>query len=303
MTARHRVILAAVLLLTAFTYRNALHNGFVWDDTFTIVNNRALDSLGSAGSWFTDPDTWSSRNEASYRPVITAGFGGDVALSGRNPAWFHAVNIGIHLAVIVLAYLLAVRLWNHAGSALVAAGIVALHPINAEAVNYVSARSSLLTACFVLASVAAWSRAERGSGSVPWLAAGLGLGLGALALGTKETAVVLPLLIMAWDRATSGPDRPFTATIRASIPWWVLVAAYLALRTWLLAGKVTERPIGDGAWQPVLLAIKIFLVSLWSWFVPTGSAVDHGWAWRIGAGALPQDPGDRSGPRGRKVSP
>ncbi len=280
MPALPRTVLAAILFVTGLTYHGVVRNGFVWDDQYTIVNNRAIDSLSSIFSWFTRPETWSSRTEVSYRPVITASFGLDVALWGRDPAWFHATNIGIHLSVILLTYVLASRLWRHPLSAVIAAGIVALHPINAEAVNYVSARSSLLSALFTLAAVASWARwSDLRPPAAGWLIASLMFG--GLALGTKETSVVLPLLVVAWDRATSEEERTWAATIRRSLPWWGLVAAYLAWRTFLLLGSHTERPVGDGIWQPTLFAAKIFLTSLWSWFVPIGSAVDHGWPWTI----------------------
>ncbi|MEW6682717.1 MAG: tetratricopeptide repeat protein [Nitrospirota bacterium] len=280
MTGFHRAALVVLLFATVFAYHGALRNGFVWDDSHTIVNNRAIDSLKSMPSWFTRPETWSARFEASYRPVITASFGLDVALWGRNPARFHAVNIAIHLSVILLTSVLAIRLWGQPWSAVLAAGLVALHPINAEAVNYVSARSSLLSTFFTLGAVAAWARWSDGRpAAIRWLAASLILG--GLALGTKETSVVLPLLIIVWDRATSDRERSFAATIRQSLPWWGLISAYLAWRTFILSGSQTERLIDEGIWQPALFAIKIFLTSLWSWFVPIGSAVDHGWLWRI----------------------
>ncbi|MFZ5861905.1 MAG: tetratricopeptide repeat protein [Nitrospirota bacterium] len=279
MTTRLRIALAAVLILTALTYRGALHNGFVWDDTYTIVHNRAIDSLGSAAAWFLNPESWSSRSEVSYRPVITASFGLDVALFGRNPFWFHAVNIGLHLAVIALVAGLAFRIWRDARSALAAAAVVAWHPLNAEAVVYVSARSTLLSTLLVLAAITAWDRANRTATRGSWMI--MSWVLGALALGAKEAAVILPLLIVAWDRLTSQPARAWAESIRASASWWVLVAAYLAWRTWLLSDKFREQPIGDGAWQPALFAIKMFLVSVTSWLVPIGSAIDHGWSWRI----------------------
>lgn len=280
MSGVHRAVLVAILVVTALTYHGALRNGFVWDDVYTIVNNRAIDAIGSMPSWFVRPETGSSQTEVSYRPVITASFGLDVALWGRDPFWFHATNLAIHLGNILLTYVLAVRLWRRPWSAVIAAGFVALHPINAEAVNYVSARSSLLSAFFLLAAVASWARwREVRPPATGWVVASLVLG--GLALGTKETSIVLPLLVIAWDRAASQERERWAVTIRRSLPWWGLMTAYLAWRTFLLLGSHTERPVGDGFWQPALFTIKIFLSSLRSWFIPVGSAVDHGWAWTI----------------------
>ena len=279
-TGFHRAALAAVLLATVFAYHGALRSGFVWDDSLTIVNNHAIDSLRAIPLWFIQPETWSSRFETSYRPVITASFGLDVALWGRNPSRFHAVNLAIHLSVVLLTYFLALRVWGHPWSAVLAAGLVALHPINAEAVNYVSARSSLLSTLFTLAAVVSWARWNtHRPAAFAWLMGSLILG--GLALGTKETSVVLPLLIIAWDRATLDGNNALAVTLRRSLPWWGLITLYLAWRTFVLWDSITERPIADGIWQPVLFAVKIFLTSVWAWFVPIGWAIDHGWPWTI----------------------
>jgi hypothetical protein len=276
MTMPYRAALAVLLLVTALTYHGALRNNFVWDDIQTIVNNRAIDSITSLPSWF-------ARTDTSYRLIMTISFGLDVTLWGRNPGAFHAVNIAIHLGVILLTYVLALRIWINPWSALIAAGLVAWHPLNAEAVNYISARSSLLSTLFTLAAVALWARAfDRRRLDGLWMV--ISILFGALAMWTKETSVVLPLLIMAWDRVTSEQAQSWRLTIQRSLPWWALSAIYLAWRSFLLAGTLTNSPVGDGMWQPILFVLKIWLVSLWSWFVPVGWAIDHGWPWHIGFG-------------------
>lgn len=273
-------MLGGLLVLTALTYHGVVRNGFVWDDAYVIVNNPAIDSFASAWRWVTEPEATSSLREANYRPVLVASFALDVALWGRDPAGFHATNLAIHLAVVLLAFLLALRLWQHPWSAVAAAAVLALHPINAEAVNYVSARSSLLATALTLAALWVWDVRERTGPKIARSAASLALGL--LALGAKESAVILPLLIVIWDRLRAPANRPWRASLMSSTPWWGLVAAYLAWRHDVLAGSPPARLVGDGAWQPALFTLKILLASLWHWFLPLSSAVDHGWLWRIG---------------------
>jgi tetratricopeptide (TPR) repeat protein len=279
MNGFHRAALAAVLVATLAAYHGVLRNGFVWDDVHMIVNNRALDSLGSVPQWFTRPETTSTLRDPNFRPVLVVSFAVDVALWGRQPAGFHATNLAVHLGVVLLAYVLARRVWRNPWSALAGAALVALHPINAEAVNYVSARSSLLSTAFTLAAIAV-SQPPNGR-EVVHSRNVLGLSCGFLALGVKETAVVLPMLIVLWDRLVSNADRPWRASLRRSLPWWALVALYLAWRTAVLAGNAPADRVGDGLWQPLLFAMKIFLTSFGSWLLPIGSAVDHGWPWEI----------------------
>jgi tetratricopeptide (TPR) repeat protein len=280
-TGFHRAALFALLLVTGLVYHGVVRNGFVWDDAHTIANNRSLDSLTSISRWFLEPETGTSLRDVNYRPVLTASFAVDVALWGRRPAAFHATNLAIHLIVTWLVYTLAWRVWRHPGSAFTAAVIVALHPINAEAVNYVSARSSLLSAAFALAAIAVSQPATGRAAGFYRVASGLALG--ALALGVKESLVVLPVLMIVWSRLTSDAGRSWTQSLRGSLPWWGLVGLFLAWRAMVLTGNAPQG-VGDGVWQPVLFAIKLFVASLWSWFVPIGFAVDHGWSWTIAGG-------------------
>jgi len=260
-------------------------------------------SLARAGSWFTSPYAVSrSRDQANYRPVAVAGYALDHALWGEGPAGFHATNLAIHLGVVIVTFILARRLWGDDRAGIVAAGVFALHPINAEAVNYVTARSSSLMTFLVLAAVWAHDVALRrrdhgrdgGAGSDGWrhalvkvsrgLRPALPYGLGLAALGTKEVAVVLPVLIIAWDRARGDRLEPWGATLRRSLPWWCLVGVFLIARTWITGWDGAPALRGDGATsaQALLFGVKIFLASLGQWFWPTALAVDHGWPITIG---------------------
>lgn len=281
------LVLAALLVGTAGVYRGVLRNGFVWDDTHTVANNPAIRSLSSAGRWFASPDATSTLRENNYRPVLVASYAADYALWGRLPSGYHATNLLIHLGVVAAVFALGRRLWRDAPSALCAAAIVALHPLNAEAVNYVSARSSSLSALFALAALLANDAVSRDEGDRRWgLGRGAGLGsallLGLAALGTKETAAILPLLVVAWDRMRFGARHGWLVTLARSLPWWALVALWLAVRGAVLGDAPRAAWVGDGPWQAGLFAAKIYASSIGHWLWPAGLAIDHGWPPVIG---------------------
>lgn len=284
--------LLAILVVTCVAYRGVIDNGFVFDDLATVRDNPAVASLARAGNWFTSPYAVSrGRDQANYRPVAVAGYAIDRALWGEGPAGFHATNLAIHSVVVILVFVLARRLWGDDRAGVVAAGVFALHPINAEAVNYITARSSSLMTLFVLAAVWAHDVAthsdlrQRAFAKVRHgLRLVLPYGLGLAALGTKEAAVVLPVLIIAWDRACGDGREPWGATLRRSLPWWVLAGVFLAARTWITWDGSATALRGDGATtaQALLFGVKIFLASLGHWLWPTALAVDHGWPITIG---------------------
>ena len=281
--------LALILLVTIAAYRGVVENGFVLDDFHTVVNNRSLDSFGGASQWFLSDEGVSGQSEVrGYRPVLMASYALDRAVWGESAVGYHLGNLIVHLAVVVLAFVLARRLWNDPAAAFVAALVVALHPLNAEAVNYITARSSSLMTLWILLAVWCYDVATVGStaprcpwGRRVWLAGALIAGLAAL--GTKEAAVVLPLLIVAWDRARLGA-RPWGETLLRSLPFWGLAAALLALRRAVL-GDVTGVALTGDAIQGLWFNAKLLAVSLLHWFWPAALAIDYAWPKTMSAGA------------------
>ncbi len=79
--------------------------------------------------------------------------------AGGGAALCHAVSLALHLAVVLLLYECVRRLASRRAASL-AAAIFAVHPLQAEAVNYVSARGFLLAATLLLASLATWLRSR-----------------------------------------------------------------------------------------------------------------------------------------------
>ncbi|MFZ5862562.1 MAG: tetratricopeptide repeat protein [Nitrospirota bacterium] len=280
MTTRPRAAwfaLGLVMAVTIFAYRGVVANGFVVDDIHAVRDNPAVSSLRHIGTWFTSPYAVSGqRGIQNYRPVTVASYALDHAVWGEGPAGFHATNLLIHLGVVALTFVLARRLWNDDWAAVGAAAVLALHPLNAEAVNYISARSSSLMTLAILAAVWAWDRA---SASRHWGWTAVAMTFGLSALGAKEAAIVLPALIIAWDRARTDGTAPLATTMRRSWAWWALGGAFLALRSWVLDGGHAMSTAGAGAagWQGAVLALKISLASVGHWVWPAGLAVDHAW--------------------------
>ncbi len=277
-------LLGAILLLAVVTYRGVTANGFVLDDVHTVARNPSIRSWAHAASWFTSPYAVSwSKESANYRPVLVTSYALDEAVWGESPAGFHATNLLLHLGVVTIVFLLAARLWGQRGAALGAAAWVALHPINAEAVNYVAARSSVLMTFGVVGAVLAYDASIGAAGRARTVRLGGALALGGLALGAKEAAAVLPLLILIWDRARFGETATWTTSVKRSIPFWVLVALWFVVRGAIMADTPRAAPAGSAA-QAVLFGAKIALTALCHSLWPTSLAIDYGWPVEIGSG-------------------
>lgn len=226
---RGLTLLAPALLvgLTALAFGPATSGDFVWDDALLIANNSHLrsadhlDELLTGSLWSTGGETESASQY--YRPVVSAAYFVQFQLFGLAPRGYHLVNLALHAtcALLVLAWLRR-RLARRAlapesdlssaeratlVAALLGALLFALHPTRTESVTWISGSTDLwMTLCMLLTA----HLGERPSTALRAIATAL---LGALALLSKETAIVLPALMWLDGRLLerSEPERRLAA--------------------------------------------------------------------------------------------
>jgi protein O-mannosyl-transferase len=252
------LILAAVYVL----YAPVLGFQFVYDDVFQIVNNSHLDSWRFLPAYFTE-HVWSHVPSAAanfYRPLFLLWLRMNNLIFGHEAAGWHFTTLLLHLVVICLVYVVARSLTGNRAGALIAALLFGVHPVHVESVAWVSGVTEPLSAVFFLGSLLCYlHRESAGSQEKIWLAASLLLFSAGLL--TKETVAALPLLILAYE-LTAGHARegarPRSRRIFVDLlPYWVLLAAYLAVRTFVLHGLASDA-------TPVPL---IWSVLSWPWLL------------------------------------
>lgn len=175
--------LLAPLVVALVVYLPALWGVFVFDDYPWILQNHRLDPF----------DLW------QRRPVVLLTFAANLRTTGANPVAFHLVNIALHLVNGALVYLVIARTVPLAErrSWIAAAGtaIFLLHPAQTGAVTYVSGRATALMTCWLLVAHLA---AMRGLEARTIRRTAVSLGAFALAVGSKETALVYPAIWIGW---------------------------------------------------------------------------------------------------------
>ncbi len=215
--------LVLLLIVTAAAYASSALAGFVWDDVPLVVQHQLTGDPASWPRFFTE-DLWASsgvEGHASgyYRPLMLLSLGLDRVLWGLSPAGHHLHSVAWHLAAGVALWALLRQLVS-ATPALVGTAVFLLHPLQSEAVVWVSSRNDPLVAAFAFGGLAVL--APR-SCSSPRLALG-GLLLLAAPL-SKESGVLAPLLLLGLDLARWG--RPgargrYAVAGVAIATWWGL---------------------------------------------------------------------------------
>lgn len=268
--------LAAFLALCL--YAPTLGHGFVNTDRFFVVSNPAIRAEGTPWRFFTDPTTQavsSAWYADRYRPFLTWSFALNYAFGGLDPFGYHLVNVLLHVLAVLLVFYVA-RMWTRGGwPALAAAALFAVHPLNTEAVAWVSARSQVLLAVFALLALLLHTR-QLTLGGFGRLAAQLGVLVSfGLALLSSEAAVALPLVLFLAQVLLPG-DRPSTKVTTGAyyVAIVTVLASYVLLRRWVTG----LGPLADLANDPgralmasadaVLYYVRLFLL-------PVGLSIEH----------------------------
>lgn len=257
MKVRVPLLLALAVLLV---WANSLGAPFTYDDKVEVVHPAVRD-LGH-------PERWIAYSPG--RSVLLTTYAVNWALGGLDPRGYHALSVLIHALNAALAWRVASRVLSP-GRATFAAAAWALHPMATGGATYLSGRSEALVATFTLVALAAWIDDARTAAP---RARAVAYGATLLALLTKESAVVLPLVLLAaeWALVAGGRwrlvewprYRPFAVLAG------LLVAGRLALAGWPTP-EVPRPPVDHVVSQAAAWALYLQL-----WLVPVGQSILHG---------------------------
>lgn len=187
MKGKYSIIL--ILVITFAIYANTLSYSFVWDDFNNIVENQSLGKLSYI------PEVFKTQNLLLYRPLPVLSIMLDFIIWHLNPFGYHLSNLGFHLANVLLVYLMAHLLIKDALCSSLAAFLFAIHPVQTEAVTYISGRSDPMVAFFLLLAFIGYIK--DGIKSKIWRISSLLFFI--LALLCKEIALIFPLLLIIYD--------------------------------------------------------------------------------------------------------
>lgn len=274
-------VLCALITLGVFIlYSPSLHFQFILDDHH-FVNDPRIQNAGHVLEYFTSY-VWSQITgvpASFYRPVFILWLRLNFVFSGMSSWGWHLLSIAKHVAAAALLGLLTWKLLRDSMAALIAAALFALHPAQAESVAWVTVPDPLTmigilgTILFFLTYADHVSASEfppetknhrkraleNSSRAVKWLIAAVLACLGALF--SKETAIVLPVLLFAFvfilpesfQEKSGGFSKRSMLALRESFLFIVATAVYFGFRFIALGGKLSS-DTQHLEWKTVLLS-------------------------------------------------
>ena len=201
------VILFAGGLLAGVTfvaYQNSFSVPLLFDDLPAIRDNPTIRQLGSALS-----PPHGSGLPVDGRPVVNLTLAINYAFGGIAVRGYHFVNLAIHMAAALVLFGIVRRTllqpaWRQRYEAvalplaLTGAALWAVHPLQTQAVTYVSQRAESLMGLLYLLTLYGFIRSADPGASRGW--AGLAFTACLLGMATKEVMVSAPLVVLLYDR-------------------------------------------------------------------------------------------------------
>ena len=240
---RTRLFLLAAALIA---FGASLGSGFHFDD-YAIFSDPVLTS---PSGWI---GVWALRQT---RPLTYFTYWLNYQVGGGDPLGYHLLNLALHLGVVLLLFECLRRLVPETTAAL-AAAIFAVHPIQAEAVDYVWGRAIVLATLLCLAALYEWIEGNEWA-AVAWFAA---------ALLAKEEVAAFPLALAVLPGAKG---RVWSAA------FWSMVglSAAAGLRVIWAISVTPGVQAGLSPWNYLLAQGTVILRYLRLVVVPYGFTVD-----------------------------
>lgn len=180
-----RPVALALAGITLSLHLLTVRSGFVYDDRLW-ARSWTLPEIASTFWGSEDPRGISGEQ---YRPLPSLTHAVDHALWGPSPFAFHLTNMALHALSALLVFSLLSLLRVPRPAAFIGALTLAAHPLAASSVGWISERTDTLADIFMVATLIVFLGAK---GTRPLSVLGVFL----LALWSKETAVMLPVIAL-----------------------------------------------------------------------------------------------------------
>lgn len=220
---REMAVAATLAALVMLAHGASLNDGLFFDDHWHRVLLRergwSLHDLVESAT-FELPgrlmNFWWQQRPLQWRyprPVAMLAMKLEYVLTGGDPVGLHACGLVWHGLTALLVYRLGRWALGSSAWALVAAALFVIYPHSVFAVSWIAARNALTSALFFTVAVYAYATASlsRDRTPRPLSAARLAVALTAwlLALFSRETAVIFPLVVLLLDLGFGGARHLF----------------------------------------------------------------------------------------------
>jgi protein O-mannosyl-transferase len=192
---KHVLIISLFLILaTAIAFGQVGNHGFVdYDDNEYVAENRHIrDGITVEGlRW-----AFTTGHASNWHPLTWISHMLDVQFFGLRAHFHHLTNLLIHIANVLLVFLVFRRMTKALWQSAFVAALFALHPLHVESVAWIAERKDVLSTFFGMLTLAAYGYYAEKPRLKSYLAV---LAFFALGLTAKPMLVTLPFVLLLLD--------------------------------------------------------------------------------------------------------
>lgn len=252
---------AGVILAVLLTFGRTLTHGFVdLDDRLLVTDNPVVREMSP---WSLTKD-FTTYDPELYVPLTFLSYQIDYVAGGYSAFVYHAHNLILHATNAALVLVFLFLLTDNLALAIAAAFLFAIHPIQTEAVAWISARKDLQSAFFFLVSLIEYLLFRTSNNRWHWAGSIMSFLLGLL---SKVSILFLPLMLIQIDREKF--HKNLQRTMLDTLPFFALsvIFGFVAL------GGKTDVLSATHPVETLLMAAKNVTFTFESFFLPVHLSV------------------------------
>lgn len=289
LTNKRLIAIGILALITFVCFRYTLHNEFSnWDDDIYVTNDTCIRAFTAPNlkAIFTEDIT-----KNNFHPLTMLSLAVNYHFAQLRPETYYLTNILIHIANVILVFLLfimlAIRLKVNESGALAIAFFGALwfgiHPMHVESVSWIAERKDVLYTFFYLVGLITYLKFHA-SREMKWY--WFTFGLFVLSCLSKPMAVVFPVSLLCLDFLFSG--KLAWKQIWGKAPFFIaaLICGAYAVYTQNRTGAIAD--FSKLTWgERTMYASYGFVMYVSKVFNPTYLSTFYPYPYRYTDGSLP----------------
>jgi len=242
-----------IFFLVILSHLNIFHNQFIMDDLDFIVRWEFIQDLNNFPNFFVNYAP-PAGHPGIYSPLKALFHALTYHFFGLEPFGYHIVSLLIHLTGIWLVYHLALYFIKNTSVTFLATLLFALHPVQVEAVTYMTASIDMLGVVFLFAAFYFYIHSrEKRKGYYR-----LSLLFSLLAIFTNELTISLPLLFLWHDHCFGRTQDGKNAVFRRLWPFFAVAFLYVICKYIALGSIARGTYINHSFYFTMLVMVKAF---------------------------------------------
>lgn len=266
------ILIALIILIIVLAYKSTLSHQFVWDDGYFATGWQEVRDISTHWPTLLKGHVPMSYGQV-YRPIRSLFYALSTSIWDMNPSGYHFQALAIHLINTVLIYLIANHLFRHQATSFITALLFGLHPLNTEAVSWITASFDTFGILFFFLSFYLYL-IYRSQKKPKYLY--LTLALTFIAFFSYELTFVLIPLIIIYDFIILKQKYSFKAFINQYQYFFLILLFYIFIRLTLLASISNQQPyLFNSPFQTFLFIPVILGNYLKILLIPVHQSINH----------------------------